>query len=375
MPLMPSQVPFLDLHSQILPLRNDLDAAIRRVVDSCGFILGRDVQDFEREFATYCGVEHAVGVDSGTSALGLILRALGIGPGDEVVLPPNTFIATAESISLVGATPVFADVDLGTQQIDPERVAGALTPRTRAVIAVHLFGRTAPLGPLLDLTRARGIHLIEDACQAHGARYRGQVVGGHGIAAAFSFYPGKNLGAFGDAGAVTTQDAGLAACVRQLRDHGQVAKYEHARLGTNARLDSLQAAVLRVKLPHLDAWNAGRRRVAARYDALLHGSDFHTPAPLGPGEDHVYHLYVVRHSRRSAVVHALREQGIGFGLHYPVPIHRTAVYAGMGLGPGSYPNAELLAGEILSLPMYPELTDTHIEQVCEVMTQAASLSG
>ena len=372
---MPSQVPFLDLHSQILPLRNDLDAAIRRVVDSCGFVLGRDVQEFEQEFAAACQVEHAIGVDSGTSALVLILRALGIGPGDEVVLPPNTFIATAESISLAGATPIFADVDLETQLIDPERVAAALSPRTRAVVAVHLFGRTAALGPLLDLTRRRGSHLVEDACQAHGARYRGQPVGGHGIAAAFSFYPGKNLGAFGDAGAVTTRDAGLAACVRQLRDHGQVAKYEHVRVGTNARLDSLQAAVLRVKLPHLEAWNEGRRRVAARYDALLAGTDFRTPAPLGAGEDHVYHLYVVRHSRRSAVVQALREHGIGFGLHYPVPIHRTAAYADLGLGPDSYPHAELLAGEILSLPMYPELTDVHIEQVCEVMTQAATLSG
>ncbi len=375
MPAMPSQVPFLDLHSQILPLRNDLDAAIRRVIDSCGFILGREVQDFEQEFAAYCGVDHAIGVDSGTSALLLILRALRIGPGDEVILPPNTFIATAESISLVGATPVFADVNLATQQLDPEKVEAALTARTRAVIAVHLFGRTAPLAALLALTRARGVHLLEDACQAHGARYQGRHVGGFGIAAAFSFYPGKNLGAFGDAGAILTRDAALAETLRQLRDHGQRAKYDHVLLGTNARLDSLQAAVLRVKLPHLDSWNAQRRRVASQYDALLRDSECLTPAPLAPFEDHVHHLYVVRHPRRSAVVHALRENGIGFGLHYPVPIHRTAAYAGLGLGPGSYPNAELLAGEILSLPMYPELTDTHIEQVCEVMTQAAFTSG
>ena len=344
MPAMPSQVPFLDLHSQILPLRNDLDAAIRRVIDSCGFILGREVQDFEEEFAAYCGVDHAIGVDSGTSALLLILRGLGIGPGDEVVLPPNTFIATAESVSLVGATPVFADVDVETQQLDPEKVEAALTPRTRAVIAVHLFGRTAPLAALLGLTRARGIHLVEDACQAHGARYQGRYVGGFGVAAAFSFYPGKNLGAFGDAGAIVTRDAALAETLRQCRDHGQRAKYDHVRLGTNARLDSLQAAVLRVKLPHLESWNAARRRVAARYDALLRESECLTPAPLAVGEDHVHHLYVVRHPRRSAVVHALRENGIGFGLHYPVPIHRTAAYAGLGLGPGSYPNAELLAG-------------------------------
>ncbi len=375
MPPMPSQVPFLDLHSQIMPLRNELDAAIRRVVDSCGFILGPEVPAFETEFARACEVEHAIGVDSGTSALVLILRGLDIGPGDEVILQPNTFIATAESISLVGAKPVFADVDLETQQIDPARVAAAITPRTRAVVAVHLFGRTAPLEALHGLARERGIHLIEDACQAHGARFARRPVGSLGIAAAWSFYPGKNLGAFGDAGAVTTRDAVLATAIRQLRDHGQIDKYDHVRIGTNARMDSLQAAVLRVKLPHLESWNAGRRRVAALYDAALRGSEFRLPAPLAGEEDHVYHLYVVRHPRRSAVVHALRDHGIGFGLHYPVPIHRSAAYAFLGLGPGSYPNAELLAEEILSLPMYPELTEAHIEQVCEVMTLAASLSG
>ncbi|MFQ5601395.1 MAG: DegT/DnrJ/EryC1/StrS family aminotransferase [Candidatus Krumholzibacteriia bacterium] len=371
---MPQEVPFLDLHSQILPLRNELDTAIRRVVDSCGFILGEDLHAFEREFAEYCEVRHAVGVDSGTSALTLILRAVGIGPGDEVLLPPNSFIATAEAVTLVGARPVFADVDEQTQLLDPQRVRAAITPRTRALIPVHLFGRTADLAPLQEITRAHGVHLIEDACQAHGARYDGKRVGGFGVAAAFSFYPGKNLGAFGDGGAVTTNDDQLSESLRQLRDHGQERKSVHRRIGLNGRLDTLQAAVLRVKLRHLDSWNVARRRVAERYDSLLRDSEFRTPAPLRPREDHVHHLYVVRHANRSAVVRALQDNRIGFGLHYPVPIHRTPAYAGLGLGPGSFPNAEQLANEILSLPMYPQLTDSHIEQVCEVMTEA-TVSG
>ncbi len=375
LPRMPAQVPFLDLHAQVSQLRNELDAAIGRVVDSCSFILGREVAAFERDFASYCAVAHAIGVDSGTSALALVLQGLGIGPGDEVILPPNSFIATAECVTHVGARPVFADVDLQTQLLDPSRVEAALTPRTRAVIAVHLFGRTAPLAALLDLTQRHGIHLLEDACQAHGARYGGRPVGGFGVAAAFSFYPGKNLGAFGDAGAITTNDAHLARLVRQLRDHGQSAKYEHQHVGRTGRLDALQAAVLQVKLRRLETWNAARRTAARQYAARLHDSEFQLPSPLGPAEDHVFHLYVVRHPRRAAVVKALQEHGVGFGLHYPVPIHRTQAYAWLGLGPGSYPHAELLAAEILSLPMYPELTEAHIEQVCEVMTQAASLSG
>jgi dTDP-4-amino-4,6-dideoxygalactose transaminase len=375
MPRMPSQVPFLELHSQVTPLRNELDAALARVVDSCRFILGDEVATFERDFAAYCEVDHAIGVSSGTDALTLILAGLGIGPGDEVVLPANTFVATAESISAVGARPVFVDVDEESQQIDPKSVRVALGARTRVVIAVHLHGRTAPLAALVQLTRERGIHLVEDACQAHGARYRGRRVGGFGVAAAFSFYPGKNLGAFGDAGAVTTNDVFLAETLRQLRDHGQARKYEHRQRGFNARLDAIQAAVLGVKLPHLDSWNAARRRLAARYDALLAGTELRTPPQPGDGEDHVYHLYVVRHPHRSGVLQTLEENAIGYGLHYPVPIHRTAAYAGLGLEPGTLPRAERLAEEILSLPMYPELSDAHIERVCQVLTQTAPVSG
>lgn len=293
LPMPQQRVPFLDLNIQILPLRDELDAALKRVVDSCGFILGEDVTAFEQEFAHFCGATHCIGVDSGTSALHLILRALGIGSGDEVILPANTFIATAEAVSHAGATPVLVDVLEGTQLIDPARIEDAITPRTRALIAVHLFGRTADMEPLLEITNRRGIHLIEDAAQGHGARYsspgngsqdRAQRVGTFGIAAGFSFYPGKNLGAFGDAGAITTNDAELALKMRQLRDHGQQKKYDHAYVGLNARLDSIQAAVLRIKLPHLDSWNQARRANAQRYGELLLNTDYVVPAPpCSPG--------------------------------------------------------------------------------------------
>jgi dTDP-4-amino-4,6-dideoxygalactose transaminase len=368
-----SKVPFLDLHTQIAPLRDEIDAAMRRVVDTCAFVLGEDVRAFEAEWAAYCGARFAIGVDNGTSALQLIVRGLGLGPGDEVLLPANSFIATAEAVSLAGATPVFADVDPDTQLLTAESAARALTPRTRALIAVHLFGRTCDMAALGAFCAARGIHLIEDAAQAHGARIGERRAGGFGVAAGWSFYPGKNLGAFGDAGAVTTDDEHLYEVITQLRDHGQVRKYDHRRIGTNARLDTLQAAVLRVKLRHLDTWNAARRRVATAYDALLRDSELVLPAPLRPGEDHVYHLYVVRHPHRSAVVTALQENGIGFGMHYPVPIHRTAAYAN-GNQP-SLPVAERLAGEIVSLPMYAEMTTSQIEHVCEVLTRASFVSG
>jgi dTDP-4-amino-4,6-dideoxygalactose transaminase len=375
MTAMPQQrVPFLDLHSQIAPLRKELDQALARVLDSCGFVLGEDVAAFEREFAAFCEARHCIGVDSGTSALHLVLRGLDIGPGSEVIVPANSFIATAEAVSLAGATPVFADVEPGTGLLDPHRLGAAIGPRTRAIIPVHLYGRTADLEPILAIAAGHGVQVIEDAAQAHGARYHGRRIGGHGIAAAFSFYPGKNLGAFGDAGAITTNDDRLATTLRELRDHGQERKYEHRRIGTNARLDSIQAAVLRIKLAHLERWNAARRRHAALYDTLLRGTEFTTPAPLRAGEDHVYHLYVVRHPNRAAVVDALRQGGIGFGLHYPVPIHRSPAYAALAYGAGSLPVAEQLADEIVSLPMFAELSEDQVRLVCDVLTQA-TVSG
>ena len=375
MPQMPLKVPFLDLHSQIAPLRDEFDAAIRRVLDTCGFVLGEDVKAFESEWAEYCGARFALGVDNGTNALHLILRAREIGTGDDVIVPANSFIATAEAVSWAGARPVFADVDEATHLLTAATVEAAITPRTRAVMAVHLFGRAVDLDALRALCEARGIHLLEDAAQAHGARWNGQRVGTFGIAAGWSFYPGKNLGAFGDGGAITTNDEDLYQTLAQIRDHGQVKKYDHRRIGTNARLDTLQAAVLRIKLRHLDSWNAARRRNAATYAKLLAESEFRVPAPLRSGEDHVYHLYVVRHPQRSAVAQALQENGIGHGLHYPVALHRTAAYAELGYAPGSFPNAERQADEILSLPMYAELTDSHIERVCDVLKRASFVSG
>ena len=371
---MPLTVPFLDLHSQIAPLRDEFDAAIRRVLDTCAFILSEDVRGFESEWAEYCGTRFALGVDNGTSALHLILRGLEIGPGDDVIVPANSFVATAEAVSLAGARPVFADVDEATHLITAGTVQAALTPRTRAIMAVHLFGRTIDLEPLQALAAEHEIHLIEDAAQAHGARYRGQRVGGFGIAAGWSFYPGKNLGAFGDGGAITTNDEHLYEVLLQLRDHGQARKYDHRRIGTNARLDGIQAAILRVKLRHLDSWNAARQRVAETYATQLRDSEFRLPALLRSGEDHVYHLYVVRHPQRSVAAQALQENGIGYGLHYPVPIHRTAAYADLGFGPGSFPQAERQADEILSLPMYAELTDTQVERVCDVLKRASFVS-
>lgn len=372
---MSATVPFLDLHSQIAPLRDEFDAAIRRVLDTCAFVLGPDVKEFENEWAAYCGTRFALGVDNGTSALQLILRALEIGPGDDVIVPANSFIATAEAVSWAGARPVFADVDAATHLVTAATVEAAITPRTRAVLVVHLFGRTADLAALQALCEARGILLLEDAAQAHGARWNGQRVGSFGVAAGWSFYPGKNLGAFGDGGAITTSDEQLYRTLVQLRDHGQVKKYDHRLVGTNARLDTLQAAVLRIKLRHLDSWNAARRRNAETYAKLLADSEFRLPAPLRSGEDHVYHLYVVRHPQRSAVAQALQENGIGHGLHYPVALHRTSAYAELGYGPGSFPNAEQQAGEILSLPMYAELTDSQIERVCDVLKRASFVSG
>jgi dTDP-4-amino-4,6-dideoxygalactose transaminase len=370
-----SKVPFLDLHSQIAPLRDEIDAAMRRVIDTCSFVLGEDVRAFEAEWARFCGTRFALGVDNGTQALHLVLRGLGLGPGDDVLVPANSFIATAEAVSLCGARPVCADVDEATHLLTAPTARAALTPRTRAIVAVHLYGRTCDLEPLLALCGEHGLHLVEDAAQAHGARYHGRRVGSFGVAAGWSFYPGKNLGAFGDGGAITTDDERLFATLAELRDHGQARKYDHRRIGTNARLDSLQAAVLRVKLRHLDAWNAARRRVSEAYDELLRDSEFRTPAPLRPGEDHVHHLYVVRHPHRSAVAQALQEHGIGFGMHYPVPIHRTAAYAAPGGSARSLPVAERMAEEILSLPMYAEMTTSQVEHVCEVLTRASFVSG
>lgn len=370
----PTQVPFVDLSAQYRSLEDELHEAMTRVLRRTDFILGADVARFEEDFAAFCGVEHAVGVDSGTSALELALRAYDVGPGDEVITAANTFIATALAISYTGATPVLVDADPRTYTVDVAALEAAVTPRTKAIIPVHLYGHPADMDPILDLARRRGLVVIEDACQAHGARYKGRPVGSLGDAAAFSFYPAKNLGAFGDAGIVVTNDAKTADALRSLRNYGSTEKYHHERRGYNRRLDTLQAAVLRVKLPHLTAWSAARREHARLYGELLRNS----PVVLPEESDEVlpvYHLYVVRVEDRERVRAHLNALGVATGVHYPVPIHLQPAYRDLGYAKGDFPVTERYAEEILSLPMYPELTPALVARVAGVLEEALGERG
>ena len=366
-----NRVPFIDLAAQHRPLRAELDAAIGEVIDSGAFAGGPFVEKFEGEFAAYCGCEHAIGVGSGTEALWLVLLAAGIGRGDEVITVPNTFMATAEAITYCGARPVFVDVDNSTYTMDPAGLEAALTPRTKAIIPVHLFGHPADLDPILDFAAARDLIVIEDAAQAHGARYKGKMAGTLGRAGCFSFYPGKNLGAFGEAGAVITNDERLAQQVRILRDHGQVHKYHHSKIGWNCRMDGIQAAVLSVKLKHLHRWNALRRQHAAAYnEAFAAIEDIVTPVTADYAE-HVYHVYAIRVDEREHALWSLGKKGIQLGIHYPVPIHRQNAYQFLGYGIGSFPVAEMLAHQLVSLPMFPELTRSQIDMVVCALKEAA----
>jgi dTDP-4-amino-4,6-dideoxygalactose transaminase len=336
------------------------------------FTLGDEVEAFEREFAAYCGARFAVGVSSGTDALALALRALGVRPGDEVIVPANSFVATAEAVTLTGARPRLVDVDPVTHLLTAEIVERNLSPRTRCVIPVHLYGRTVDLAPVLELTRERGIAVLEDACQAHGAVYRDRRVGSIGDAGCFSFYPAKNLGAWGDAGAVVTNDAVLARRVRLLRSHGEHPRYRHRVAGCTARLDAIQAAVLRVKLRSLDEWNDRRRRIAAELTAALAGAPVLTPAAAAKGGDHVFHLYVVVSEARDQLRADLARLGIQTAIHYPVPIHRSEAYAHLGLERCSLPTAEGLAERVCSLPLFPTLTSDEVASVAAAVTSAAS---
>jgi dTDP-4-amino-4,6-dideoxygalactose transaminase len=349
------QIPLVDLKAQYAAIKPEVDAAMQRVLDNTSFILGQEVAGFEAAFADYVGAREAVGVASGTAALLLALLACDVGPGDQVITTAHTFIATAEAISQAGATPVFVDVDPRTYNLDPNRVEAAITERTRAIIAVHLYGQPCDMAALADIAQRHNLWLIEDAAQAHGAEYNGRRCGSIGHLACFSFYPGKNLGAYGDGGMVTCDDAALAARVRRLRDHGRTSKYLHQEVGWGERLDALQAAVLKVKLGHLEAWTEARRAHAARYDVFLSGMDVVTPY-VAPDVRHVYHLYVIRVARRDEVLARLKAQGIGAGIHYPVPLHRQPAYGFLGYAEGSLPVTEQAAAEVLSLPMYPELT-------------------
>lgn len=359
-------IPLVDVHAQYLELKSAIDGAIERVLASGQFILGPEVAAFERGFADFVGAGEAVGVASGTAAIQLALLACGVGPGDEVITTPHTFIATAEAISQTGARPVFADIDPITFTLDPQAVEDALTPRTRAILPVHLYGHPADLDPLYEIASRRGIWLIEDAAQAHGAEYRGRRCGSIGHLATFSFYPGKNLGAFGDAGAVTGTDPDLIARVRKLRDHGRSSKYEHDEVGFGERMDGLQGAILAVKLGRLAAWNDARRRIAATYAATL------SELPIGlPAEQdwarHAYHLYVIRSTQRDRLLGALEAAGVRAGVHYPVPLHLQRAYRDLNAGP--FPVTEQAAAEVLSLPMHPHLTDDQVAFVAEQLTR------
>ncbi len=363
-------IPFVDLKAQYASIRDEVDAAIADVLGRANFILGDHVEAFEDEFSRYCGVAHGVGVDSGTSALELALRAVGVGPTDEVITVANTFIASALAISYVGATPVLVDMDPATYQIDVSAIERAITPRTKAIMPVHLYGHPADMTPIMDIAQAHGLVVVEDASQAHGARYRGERVGSFGDVSAFSLYPGKNLGAYGDAGIVVTNDSAVADRVRMDRNYGSRQKYIHESIGFNRRLDTLQAAVLRVKLARLDEWNAARRRHAAAYNERLSG------VVTLPGQaadvEPVHHIYPVCVDGRDEVQRVLGEAGVASVIHYPIPIHLQQAYAGLGHGEGTFPETEDLARRELSLPMFPELEDAQIDRVCEVLVSAVA---
>jgi dTDP-4-amino-4,6-dideoxygalactose transaminase len=375
------KVPFLDLKAQYESIKLEIDHAIQQVLDSCAFAGGPFVEAFEKQFAAFCGCEHCIGVGSGTEALWLALLAMGVGPGDEVITVPNTFIATAEAISFCGAVPVFIDIDEKTYTMNPQKLedylktrilpvpAVSLTgkPGTRnrpkAIIPVHIFGQMADMDPIMAIARKHGLYVIEDACQAHGATYKGQPAGSMGDAGCFSFYPGKNLGAYGEAGAVTTNNADLAEKIAMLRDHGQSKKYYHDRIGWNARMDGLQGAVLSVKLNHLPAWNRARREKAVIYNDLLSEMDSLIVPYEADDAKHVYHVYAVRTQNRDALLKYLTDEGIYCGIHYPVPVHLQEAYSNSGFKNSGLKVSERIASELLSLPMFPELRDEQQKRV------------
>lgn len=359
-------VPLVDLKAQYRVIQQEIDAAIARVLDSTTFIGGDEVDAFNEEFGAYCGAA-AVGVASGTDALFLAARAVGLGPGDEVIVPAHTFIATAEAMTLTGARVVFADVDDQTYTLDPLDVEEKITPRTRALVAVHLYGQPAPMHQLRTLANRHGLSIIEDCAQAHGALYHGQRVGTLGDVAAFSFYPGKNLGAYGDAGAVVSANQSIVADAAQLANHGRTDKYLHHREGVNSRLDALQAAALRVKLRYLDEWNQQRQHAAELYTRLLEQCpQISVPRSL-PDRSHVFHLYVVQTENRDALRQHLAKEGISSGVHYPIPLHLQPAYAYLGTPPGSLPRTERLAHRIVSLPIFPELTADQVQHIASAV--------
>lgn len=366
------KVPFLDLNSHHEPLRDEIACAILDVIDAAAFAGGPFVARFEADFAAYCDSPHAIGVGSGTEALWLTFLALGVGPGDEVITVPNTFMATAEAITYSGARPVFVDVDERTYTMDPAALEKAVTARTKAIVPVHLFGHPADLDPILEVALKQDLFVVEDACQAHGAEYKGRKAGTLGDAACFSFYPAKNLGAFGEAGAVVTRNTVLQEKIRILRDHGQVRKYYHAMVGWNCRMDGIQAAILRIKLRHLERGNQLRRSHAAYYNRAFNDIEEIVAPAQAACVRHVYHIYAIRVRDRGEVMRFLAEKGIGCGIHYPVPIHLQEAYRCLRYERGAFPIAERCAMEFVSLPMFPELTPAQLEMVAQAVIEAVA---
>jgi dTDP-4-amino-4,6-dideoxygalactose transaminase len=365
------RIPLLDLKAQYHGIKPEIDAAIARVLESGHFVLGTEVTAFEEEFAAYCGARECIALNSGTSALHLALLAAGVGAGDEVITVPFTFIASVSAIGYVGARAVLVDIDPSTFTIDPRAIENAITARTKAILPVHLYGQTADMDPILEVARRHGLVVIEDAAQAHGAKYRGRPAGSLGDIGCFSFYPGKNLGAYGEGGAVTTDNPEYAQQIRSLRDWGQDRKYHHVLRGFNYRMEALQGAILRVKLAHLERWTEARRALAMEYDHLLAGSGLETPKQM-PWARHVYHVYTVRTKERDILQTRLQAQGIQTAVHYPVPAHLQPAFADLGYGVTSFPVAETASKQVLSLPIYPELPTEAIAEVCRVVKEAVS---
>ncbi|MCK5332897.1 MAG: DegT/DnrJ/EryC1/StrS family aminotransferase [Candidatus Aenigmarchaeota archaeon] len=365
------KIPFVDLNAQYQNIKPEIDAAIQSVLDNTSFILGATVNSFEQAFAKFCGTKHVIGVNSGTDALTLVLNAMGIGAGDEVITVPNTFIATTEAITRNGAIPVFVDIDPKTFNIDVNKIEAAITPKTKAILPVHLYGQMADMQKIAEIAKKHNLRVLEDACQAHGAKDNGFSPGTLSDAACYSFYPGKNLGAYGDAGCVATNSDELAHKIKMLRNHGRTEKYVHTKEGFNSRMDALQATILTEKLKHLDAWIEKRRKNAKFYDEILMEN---VEIPFEEtGKKHAYHLYVIRTKKREILQRALKENNISHGIHYPIPLHLQPAYEYMNHKKGDFPQTEKAAEEILSLPIYPELEKEKIEYVCEKINSAQNI--
>jgi dTDP-4-amino-4,6-dideoxygalactose transaminase len=365
------KVPYLDLKAQYQSIKPEIDAAIAHVLDSCQFVLGSEVAAFEQEFATYCGTAECIALNSGTSALHLALLAAGVGPGDEVITVPFTFVASVAAVCYTGAQPVLVDIDPRSFTIDPAAIEAAITPRTKAILPVHLYGQPADMDPIMEIARRHRLVVIEDAAQAHGAKYKGRPVGSIGDMACFSFYPGKNLGAYGEGGAVTTNNAEHARTIRMLRDWGQDRKYHHVLRGYNYRMEGFQGAILRVKLRHLEQWTEGRRAVITQYNQHLADAGVERPTEMSWAR-HVYHVYTLRTDERDGLQAALQAEGIQTGIHYPVPVHLQPAYADLGYRRGAFPHSEAASEQVLSLPLYPELSPSAVAEVAEAVRKAVA---